>query len=128
MSIISDLFGPTPVDHMPDAMVRMAQISSDTARNESDNRFQLGTQQISAGILQGNHDFLLGKMQIQSQLELGREALDNRLEIARLNFQQSMSAEEDRHAEKMGDIDVRRHEIDLEAKQNSQVSTNSFLG
>lgn len=124
MGLLSDLFGPTPVDRMPDAMVQMARISADTSTRNSDNMFQLGLARISSDILQANQAFSLGKMQIQSQLELGREALDNKLEIARLNFQQSMSAEEDRHAEKMADIDVRKREIDLETRQTS---TSSFL-
>ncbi len=94
------------------AMIDMAQQSAMAQRYASDNQYQLGMAEIGAQMIQAQGMFNLGQAQINAQRELASERNQTSLDIARLNYLQQAASQEDRHEEKMGEIDLRRYEID----------------
>lgn len=93
---------PPPVDYS--AMMAYASDNNKTIAMGQIMAQQFAMQQASAD----------RQMQTAANLELGLEKLDTKLQIAKLNYIQSMTEEEDRHVEKMaeigGDIDAARAE------------------
>lgn len=97
----------------------MAQASSQNAMammHQSDNMYQMGMAQIGASIMQSQNMFILGQAQIDSNLQLGRERLQNSLEIAKLNYQAQVDSQEDKFEEKMAELDLKRYGIDKQAE------------
>ena len=64
------------------------------------------------------------EMQIAANLEQGLESLDTKLQIAKLNYIQSMTEEEDRHEEKMTQIGA---DIDAARAETSTQDVSDFL-
>src|SRR5215470_13189820 len=72
--------------------------------NQSDNNKTIAMGQIMAqnfAVMTASMD---RETQIAANLEQGLESLDTKLQIAKLNYIQSMTEEEDRHEEKMTEI------------------------
>ncbi len=113
------------------AITAMSQQSAAAQMYASDNQYQLGMASIGAQMLQSEGMYNLGQAQIQANLDMGRERLQTSLEIARLNYLNSMTAEEDRHVERLAEQDLRRYEIDKEFESeqlaNQTVDTSGFF-
>lgn len=93
----------------------------------SDNNKTIAMGQIAAQQFAMQQASADRQMQTAANLELGIEQLDTKLQIARLNYIQSMTEEQDRHDEKMtqiaADIDTAR----AERAAASTVDTTGFM-
>lgn len=114
-------------DAAPAAAIPPAVDYSAAMITASDNNKTVAMGQIMAqqfAIQQASAD---RQMQTAANLELGIENLDTKLQIAKLNYIQSMTEEEDRHTEKMttigGNIDAAR----AEQVAANTVDTTDFL-
>lgn len=85
---------PSPVDY------------SEASSYLSDNNKIVGLAQVQAQELALQQASLDREMQLAANLELGIEKLDTRLQTARLEFTQQMTAEENRHIEKAAELRV----------------------
>jgi hypothetical protein len=74
---------------------------SDALVYMSDNNKTTALAQIQSGAQQLQIAALDREMQLAAQLELGIEKLDTRLQVSLLEYRQQMTAEENRHVEKM---------------------------
>lgn len=114
------------------AIEAMSQMNAQSMMHQSDNMYTLGMAQIGQQIMQSQSMFMLGQAQIDSTMQLGRERLQNSLQIAKLNYQEHVEKYQDQHEEKMAELDLRRHEIDVEAASNAQsanqMGTDGFFG
>jgi len=90
---------------------------------QSDNNKTIAMGQIMAQQFAMQQASMDRQMQIASNLELGLEKLDSKLQIAKLNYLQFMTEEENRHVEKMTEIGA---EID-EARGPGVTETSDFL-
>lgn len=110
---------PPPVDYS--AMMAYSSDNNKTIAMGQIMAQQFAMQQASAD----------RQMQTMANLELGIEKLDTKLQIAKLNYIQSMTEEEDRHVEKMaeigGDIDAARAEQEASNKASNAVDLTNFL-
>jgi hypothetical protein len=75
---------------------------------QSDNNKTVAMGQIMASMFAVQQSSMDHETQIAATLEQGLESLDTKLQIAKLNYVQSMTEEEDRHTEAMTEIDAAR--------------------
>jgi len=85
---------PSPVDY------------SEASSYLSDNNKIVALAQVQAQEFALQQASLDREMQLAANLELGIEKLDTKLETARLEFTQQMAAEENRHIEKVAQLQV----------------------
>ncbi len=106
---------PAPVDYS-NAMMAMSnnQLSGQLAN----------TGAMIIGLTQASAD---RQMQISAQRDIAMETLDTKVQIAKLNYLQSMSAEENRHVERMGEIEVRATELDVLRTRGNETDTSNFM-
>jgi hypothetical protein len=78
-----------------------SSVSNDAFLYMSDNNKTTTLAQIQSGVMQMQQAALDREMQLAAQLELGIEKLDTRLQVSLLEYRQQMTAEENRHVEKM---------------------------
>ncbi|HSA60239.1 MAG TPA: hypothetical protein VLJ37_11205 [bacterium] len=102
---------PPPVDY------------SQAMMYQSDNNKTIAMGQIMAQQFAMQQASMDRQMQIASNLELGLEKLDSKLQIAKLNYLQFMTEEENRHVEKMTEIGA---EVDA-ARGANVTETADFL-
>lgn len=102
---------PPPVDY------------SQAMMYQSDNNKTIAMGQIMAQQFALQQASMDRQMQIASNLELGLEKLDTKLQIAKLNYLQFMTEEENRHVEKMTEIGA---EVDA-ARGANAIETADFL-
>ncbi len=95
------------------AFAEMAASTNAAMMHNSDNMKMVGLAQIGAQQLQSEQMYNLGRRQINADVELGREKLDAKIEIATMNYKEFVLSEEDRHQERIAEMDVRKHEIDV---------------
>jgi len=103
---------PPPVDY------------SQAMMYQSDNNKTIAMGQIMAqnfAVMTASMD---REMQIAANLEQGLESLDTKLQIAKLNYIQSMSEEENRHEEKMAEIGV---DVDAARSGTETTEVSDFL-
>lgn len=97
-------------------MTQVAQQNNLAMQNQSNNSYMLGMAQIGQQIMQSQAMFSLGQAQIDSTMQLGRERLQNSLEIARMNYQAQVDKSEDKFEVDMAELDLRRYAIDKQAE------------
>jgi hypothetical protein len=90
---------------------------------QSDNNKTIALGQIMAQQFAMQQASMDRQMQLAANLELGIEKLDTKLQIAKLNYLQFMTEEENRHVEKMTEIGA---EVDA-ARASNAVETADFL-
>lgn len=104
---------PTPPIDYSAAMMQMGQM------NQQVQMAGIGAQIMNMQLMSADR-----QDKIQADLTLGLDKLDTQLQIAKMNFQQQMIAEEDRHDEKMESLDVKR----LGIEKMDQSSFDPTLG
>lgn len=115
---------PAPPD--PTAgLVAQATQSAMASMHRSDNMTHLGMAQISAGIIQSFQGFLLGSQAIAATKQQVSDAVDAKVEIAKLNFKLARQENDNRHTEKLDELRTRRMEIRVASRP--QVDTTNFL-
>lgn len=103
-----------------------SQQNAMASMHQSDNMYQLGMAQIGASIMQSQGMFILGSSQIQANTDLGHERNELAMNVARMNYDLQSNDRELDHEEKMKELSVRKHEIDMEAKTGNQVDTSDW--
>src|SRR5262245_11599845 len=106
---------PSPVDYTAAMMY------------QSDNNKTIAMGQIMAqqfAVMTASMD---RQEQIAANLEQGLESLDTKLQIAKLNYIQSMTEEEDRHEEKMTQIGADVDAARAASASASAIDTSDFL-
>ncbi len=114
--------------NMPDmspAMIAMAQISGDNNRIQAQNSYDLGIRRISQETLQSNQMYLLARHQLAAEERTAGAELDAKLEIARMNFDSRVQDREMTHQERMHELDVRRHEADVQGRSDELAAQES---
>ena len=91
---------PTPPDYS--GVMMMSSQNNLTA-----SLAQIGSQIIGMQLMRANQ-----KAQIAADTAVGLEKLDTKLQIAQMTYHQQMVEEDNRHQEKIGDMDLRRYEMD----------------
>lgn len=107
-------------------MISMSQMNANTQMHQSDNMYQLGMAQIGASIMQSQGMFILGSTQIQANQDLGHERNELTLKIAQMDYDARSEEQGDKHDEKMEDLRVKKHQIDVEAKSGNKVDTSDW--
>lgn len=105
--------------NMPDmspAMIQMARISADSSSLQAQNAYDLGIRRISQESIDSSRMYLLARHQLAAEERTAGAELDARLEIARMNFDARVQDREMTHQERMHELDVRRHESDVQGR------------
>lgn len=90
----------------------------------SNNQMMTQMSQIGASMIAMQLASMNRSEQISANLEMNLERNDAKIEIAQMNYQMASRAEQNRHAEAMGEIDNHR----LEISRGPETSTSDFLG